>query len=227
MPPAWDQFARMAVGDLRDMVLWEGRRLLEISRNRLVPRLVRGLPGGVRIESIKNKIVETFLGLCAILLANAAKLRLEPARSTRLIVAVARLLRTLRARQAVVGASSSRSGSMDSGGVTSQTTGSKASRFAFLRSFSTKGSQALLGQQNSLVSLRRRRVHQRRGDRYIHPLRRSAPRGDELCTEARGEYKRALPCLIMRNPVSFCGPKPTQRAGRAGKSIGRRLGQHR
>ena len=48
---------------------------------------------------------------------------------------------------------SSRSGSMDSGGVTSQTTGSKASRFAFLRSFSTKGSQALLGQQNSLVSL--------------------------------------------------------------------------
>ena len=42
---------------------------------------------------------------------------------------------------------------MDSGGVTSQTTGSKASRFAFLRSFSTKGSQALLGQQNSLVSL--------------------------------------------------------------------------
>ena len=40
-----------------------------------------------------------------------------------------------------------------SGGVTSQTTGSKASRFAFLRSFSTKGSQALLGQQNSLVSL--------------------------------------------------------------------------
>ena len=34
-----------------------------------------------------------------------------------------------------------------------QTTGSKASRFAFLRSFSTKGSQALLGQQNSLVSL--------------------------------------------------------------------------
>ena len=29
----------------------------------------------------------------------------------------------------------------------------KASRFAFLRSFSTKGSQALLGQQNSLVSL--------------------------------------------------------------------------
>ncbi len=51
------------------------------------------------------------------------------------------------------GSSSSRSGSMDSGGVTSQTTGSKASRFAFLRSFSTKGSQALLGQQNSLVSL--------------------------------------------------------------------------
>ena len=48
---------------------------------------------------------------------------------------------------------SSRSGSMDSGGVTSQTTGSKASRFAFLRSFSTKGSQAQLGQQNSLVSL--------------------------------------------------------------------------
>ena len=42
---------------------------------------------------------------------------------------------------------------MDSGGVTSQTTGSKASRFAFLRSFSAKGSQALLGQQNSLVSL--------------------------------------------------------------------------
>ena len=42
---------------------------------------------------------------------------------------------------------------LDSGGVTSQTTGSKASRFAFLRSFSTKGSQALLGQQNSLVSL--------------------------------------------------------------------------
>ena len=42
---------------------------------------------------------------------------------------------------------------MDSGGVTSRATGSKASRFAFLRSFSTKGSQALLGQQNSLVSL--------------------------------------------------------------------------
>ena len=35
----------------------------------------------------------------------------------------------------------------------SLTTGSKAARFSFLRSFSTKGSQALLGQQNSLVSL--------------------------------------------------------------------------
>ena len=30
---------------------------------------------------------------------------------------------------------------------------SKAARFSFLRSFSTKGSQAQLGQQNSLVSL--------------------------------------------------------------------------
>ena len=37
--------------------------------------------------------------------------------------------------------------------VTSLTTGSKAARFSFLRSFSTKGSQAQLGQQNSLVSL--------------------------------------------------------------------------
>ena len=35
----------------------------------------------------------------------------------------------------------------------SLTTGSKAARFSFLRSFSTKGSQAQLGQQNSLVSL--------------------------------------------------------------------------
>ena len=51
------------------------------------------------------------------------------------------------------GSSSSRSGSMDSTGVTSLTTGSKAARFSFLRSFSTKGSQAQLGQQNSLVSL--------------------------------------------------------------------------
>ena len=33
------------------------------------------------------------------------------------------------------------------------THGSKAARFSFLRSFSTKGSQAQLGQQNSLVSL--------------------------------------------------------------------------
>ena len=40
---------------------------------------------------------------------------------------------------------------MDSGGVTSQTTGSKASRFAFLRSFSPKGSQALLGQPGGVV----------------------------------------------------------------------------
>ena len=54
---------------------------------------------------------------------------------------------------------------MDSGGVTSQTTGSKASRFAFLRSFSTKGSQALLGQQNSLVSL----------DSYAFPTRTKSP----------------------------------------------------
>ena len=35
----------------------------------------------------------------------------------------------------------------------SLTAGSKAARFSFLRSFSTKGSQAQLGQQNSLVSL--------------------------------------------------------------------------
>ena len=118
--------------------------------------------------------VETFLGLYAILLANrdegdnhvvieTIEARRDavfpesyfhdlPARLEREIEeqreAARRSLEesTTGATKRSWGSSSSRSGSMDS-------SGSKASRFAFLRSFSTKGSQALLGQQNSLVSL--------------------------------------------------------------------------
>ena len=90
-------------------------------------------------------------------------------------------------------------GSMDSGGVTSQTTGSKASRFAFLRSFSTKGSQALLGQQNSLVSL----------DSYAFPTHeksvtlsaattRSKMAAMKLqASEGDGDEDALLPCLIV------------------------------
>jgi hypothetical protein len=59
-----EQFARMAVGDLRDMVLWEDGRLLEIGKDADWYRdSCEVFQGEFMDESDKNKIVETFLGL--------------------------------------------------------------------------------------------------------------------------------------------------------------------
>jgi len=162
-------------------VLWEDGRLLEIGKDADWYRdSCEVFRGEFQDDKDKDKIVETFLGLYAILLANRDEgdnhVVIETIEARRDAVfpesyfhdLPARLEREIEEQREAArrgleesttghrswsSKGSSRSGSMDSTGVTSLTTGSKAARFSFLRSFSTKGSQAQLGQQNSLVSL--------------------------------------------------------------------------